>query len=168
MRSAQKIFNVFFRAPHIRLNHRAHSARVPRHAVQFVNEIERALGVRRTFHIHPNEIRRLHGRGFRHQAGDQIAGELLVHVETHVGQLQADVCVELALRDFVQHLMIELGAGAGLVSVGDILAEVVDRDAQALLIDGLRDAQRIVHLSAGHKTAGQALTDGGPFSHPAQ
>ena len=113
-------------------------------------------------------MRGIHGRRFRHQAGDQIAGEFLVHVETHVGKLQADIGVELAARDFVQHLMIELGAGAGFLSVGDVLAEIVDGNAQTCLIDGLRDAQRIVHLGAGHKTAGQALPDGRPLSHPAQ
>ena len=64
--------------------------------------------------------------------------------------------------------MIELRAGAAFLGIGDILAEIVDRNAQTLLIDGVRDAQRIVHLSAGHKTAGQALPDGRPFSHAAQ
>ena len=136
--------------------------------MQFVHEIERALGVRRAFHVHPDEIARIHGRRFRHQPGDQIAGQFLVHVETHVGKFQADIGVELAARNFVQHLVVELGAGAGFLGVGDVLAEVVDRNAQTLLIDGLRDAQRIFHLRARHKTAGQSLPDGGPLGHPAQ
>ena len=168
MRFGQQLFNVLFRAPHIGLDHRAYCASMTRHAVQFVHKVERALGVGRAFHVDPNEITRIHGRRLRHQAGDQIAGEFLVHVETHVGKLQADIRVELAARDFVQHLMIKLGAGAGFLSVGNVLAEVVDGNAETRLIDGLSDAQRIVHLGAGHKTAGQTLPDGGPLSHPAQ
>ena len=111
---------------------------------------------------------RLHGRGFRHQAGNQIAGKFLVHVESHVGQLQADIGVELAARNFVQHLMIKLGAVAGFIGVRDVFAEVIDRNAQACPIDGLCDPQSIFDLSAGHETAGQTPPDGGAFSHPAQ
>ena len=49
-----------------------------------------------------------------------------------MGKLQADVGVELAARNFVQHLMVELGAVAGFIGVSDVLAEVVDRNAQTL------------------------------------
>ena len=91
-----------------------------------VHEVERALGIGRALHVYPDEIARIHRGCLRHQAGHQIAGESLVHVETHVGQFQADIRVKLAARNFVQHLMIELGAGTGFVSVGDILAEVID------------------------------------------
>ena len=72
------------------------------------------------------------------------------------------------LRNFVQHLMVELGAGTGFFGVGDIFAQIVDRNAQARLVDASRDAQRIFHLGAGHKTAGQTLPDSGTLGHPAQ
>ena len=85
-----------------------------------------------------------------------------------MGELQADVGVEPAARDFVQHLMVELGAVAGFIGVGDVLAEVIDGNAQTCPVDGLRDPQGIFDLGAGYKTAGQAPPHGGAFSHPAQ
>ncbi len=136
--------------------------------VQFMHEIERALRVRRAFHVDADEISRIHGRRFRHEAGNQIAGKFLVDVEPHVGKLQADICVEPPARYFVQQLVIELGAGAGFIGVGDVLAEVIDGDAQAGLVDLLCDAERIFHPSTGHEAAGKTLADGGSFGHPAQ
>ena len=91
---------------------------------------------------------------FATRPSDQVAGKVLVHVEAHVGKLQTDVGIQLATADFVQQLVVKPRAGLGFFGVGDILAEIVDGNAETRLIDSLRDPQRIVHLSASHKSAG--------------
>jgi hypothetical protein len=42
-----------------------------------------------------------------------------------VGELQADIRVEVSGGDFVEQVVIKLGAGAGFVGVADILAEII-------------------------------------------
>ena len=106
-----------------------------------MDEIKRALGVRRTFHVDANEVARVHGSGLGHESRYLVAGQFFVHVEAHVGELQADVGVQLLRGDVVQQLVIELGAGSGLVGVGDVFPEIVDGDAQAGFIDRLRVAR---------------------------
>ena len=69
--------------------------------------------------------------------------------------------------DLIQQLVVELGAGAGLFGVGDVLAEVVHRDAQSRLVDRLRRAESIFHSCTRHKTAGQALPESRTLGHPA-
>ncbi len=48
-----------------------------------------------------------------------------------MGELQTDIRVQLAGSDFFEQIVIELGAGAGFGSVGDVLAQVIDGDAGA-------------------------------------
>ncbi len=64
--------------------------------------------------------------------------------------------------------MIELSAGPGFGGVGDVFAEVVDGDAQARLVDGAGGAEHVLDLSAGNKTAREALADGGTLGDGAQ
>ena len=73
----------------------------------------------------------------------------------------------LALRlgggDFVEQVVIKLGAGAGFVGVGDVLAEVVDGDAGANLIHGGGGADGVGNLGAGDEAGGSALAKAGVF-----
>ena len=100
--------------------------------------------------------------------GHLIAGQFLVDIEAHVSELQADVGVQLLSGDVVQQLVIELSAGAGFVGVGDVLAEIVDGDAQAGLVYGASGPEHVFDLSAGNKTAGEVLADGGTLGDGAQ
>ena len=68
------------------------------------------------------------------QSADQFAGELLVHVHAHVRELEADVAFRPSRDDLVDHLVIERGAFLRLVDVGDVLAQVVDGDRQAEIV----------------------------------
>ena len=85
-----------------------------------------------------------------------------------MGEFQADIGIELAPGDFVEQLMVKLGAGPRLVGVGDIFPEIIDGNAGARLIDRLRRAQRVFHLRAGNEAAGDPLTNGGALGHRAQ
>ena len=58
---------------------------IPRHAMQFVNQVQGALRVgRRTFHVDTHKARRRQGCRFAHQAGDELASHFLVHIQSHV------------------------------------------------------------------------------------
>ena len=93
---------------HVRLDDGADAAAISRQPVQFVDEVERALGVGRAFHVNAREVWRLHGGGFGHQADHQIARQLFIHVKTHVGKFETDVGVEPLGGDFVEQLVIKL------------------------------------------------------------
>ena len=95
---------------------------VARHAVEFVDEIERALRVGRSLHVDTHKPRRIHGRGFGDQPADDVAGQLLIHIEPHVREFKADIGVEVVGGNSIKNLMIELGAVAGLVGIRDIFA----------------------------------------------
>ena len=91
----------------------------PGSAVEFVHEIQGALRVGRTFHIDAHKAGRVHGCGLGDQSADDFAGQLLVHIQPHVSELEADVGVEFVGGDGIENLMIELGAwraSSGLVT----------------------------------------------------
>ena len=168
MRSERSLFDVVFGAAHIGLDHGSHIIGVARNAVEFVNEVEGALRVGRAFHIDANEIRGRHAGGFGDQAADDVIGHLLVDVEAHVSELQADVGVQFVGGDFVEKMVVELGAVAGFFSVGDVLAQIVDGDAGAELIDGGGGADGVGNLLAGDKTGRDPLAEAGTFGDAAQ
>ncbi len=85
-----------------------------------------------------------------------------------MGELQADVRVQFVGRDFVKQLVIKLGAGAGFLGVGDVLAQVVDGDARAKLIDLGGGANGVGNLFAGDKTGAGALAEAGAFRDSAE
>jgi hypothetical protein len=146
----------------------AHAGLVPRNPVEFVNEIERALGVGRAFHVDANKILGRHAGGFGDQAADDFVGHFLVHVQAHVGQLDADIRVQFGGGDFVEQMVVQLGAGAGFVGVGDVLAEIVDGDAGADLIHRRGGANGIRNLFAGDEAGGDALSKAGALGDGAQ
>ena len=85
-----------------------------------------------------------------------------------MGQLEADVRVQFIGGDFVEQVVVELGAGAGFVGVGDVLAQIVDGDAGANLIHGGGGANRVRNLGAGDEAGGSALAKAGAFGDAAQ
>ena len=93
---------------------------------------------------------------------------MLVDVEAHVGELQADVGVELVGGDGVENLVVELRALAGFVEIGDVLAQVVDADAHTGAVDGLGDAHGVGDFRSGHEAARNAAADGGALGEAAQ
>ena len=68
--------------------------------------------------------------------------QVLIHIEPHMRELKADVGIEFVSGNLVEQIVIELGAGPRLVSVGDVLTKVVDGNARAELVDGSCGANR--------------------------
>jgi hypothetical protein len=60
-----------------------------------------------------------------------------------VGELQADVCIQFAGGDFLEQVVIKLGAGSRFGGVGDVFTEIVDGNAGAGLIDCARGPERV-------------------------
>src|ERR1700692_4053906 len=131
--------------------------------MKFVHKIESALRVGRAFHIDADEAGRVHGRRFCDESADDVASQSVVHVESHVGQFETDIGVELVSDDRVENLKVELRAVAGFIGIGDIFAKVVDADAHAGAVYRLGGADRIDNLSAGNEAAGEAASEGGAF-----
>ena len=155
----QQLFDIALRALQVGLNHGTHAILIPRHAMQFVNEVQGALRIGRTFHIDPHKARRLHGCRFTHQAGHEFASHFLVHIQPHVCQFQTDVRVQVVGDDGIENLVVELRAVPRFVGIGNVLAQVIDADAHARAVDRLRDPHRVGNFRARHKPAGNPLTD---------
>ena len=124
-----------------------------------MDEIECALSIGRSLHVDADESRRSHGRSLGHQADDDLASQLLIHIKAHMGELEADIGIELVGDDGVQNLMVELGAVAGFCRIRYIFAEVVDADAHAGAIDSLGCTYGIGDLGARDKTSGDAAAE---------
>ncbi len=82
-----------------------------------------------------------------------------------MGEFHADIRVQLGGGDFVEQMVIKLGAGAGFLSVGDILAQIVDGDAGAKLINGGGGANCVRYLFAGDEAGGNALAKAAVFGN---
>ena len=74
----------------------------------------------------------------------------------------------LRSMDLVEHVVVELGAVFGFVGVGDVLAQVVDADAGAPLVDHLRGANHIVQVRAGDEALREAQSQRRFFGEVAQ
>jgi hypothetical protein len=127
-------------------------------AMQLAYEVKGALGVGRALHVNAHEVVDLHC--VADQLSHQRESQILVYIEAHVGEFQADVGIKFARRHLLEHLVIELGALLGFVDVGDVLAQVVDADTGAPPVDCLGDADGVGELSSGDKAAGEAQTEG--------
>ncbi len=129
--------------------------------MQFVHEIQRALRVGRTFHIHTNEARRIHRGRLRHEAADDVTRQFLIHIQTHVSQLETDVGIEMVGRDRIENLLVELRTVTSFFGIGDVLAEIIDADGHAGAVDRLRGADCIGDFCARHEPTGKAASNGG-------
>src|SRR6266496_2745817 len=114
--------------------------------MQIAHEIDRALRVGRTLHVHADKV--ADGDGMLQQFFHGPVGEGLVDVKAEVGELEADVGVQPAPRDLIQKLVIAGFAAQRLVAIGYVFAEVVHRDVYA----------RPVHLRGGGDQLGQRAT----------
>ena len=70
-------------------------------------------------------------------------------------ELEADVGVQLAPVDLVEHPVVQVGAVLGLFGVGDVFPKVIDADAGAPAVDDLGLVYGIVQVRAGDKTLGK-------------
>src|SRR5579863_7630036 len=121
-------------------------------------KIQRPLRIRRALHIHPHKPRRIHRRSFCHQPTHDIPCHPLIHIQAHVSELEADVGVEVIRGYGIEDVVIELRAVASFVDDSAVPTEIVDADAHARSIDGLRNANGIGDLGSGNESAGDPLT----------
>src|SRR5215469_14380483 len=77
-----------------------------------------------------------------------------------MSELQTDVGIEVIRGNCIENLVIELGAMACFVRIGDVFAQIVDANAHASMIHRLGDPDRIGDLCSGYKTAGNTLAQG--------
>src|SRR5581483_571618 len=156
------------RAVQVGLNHSADRASISRHAMKILDEGQGLFRVRGTLHIDANEVCGIQLGGFGNKGADLILRELLVDIQTHVGEFQADVGVQVPGVNVVKQLVVDGGAGAGFVGVGDIFAEIVDGDAEAGSVNFARGLEGVFDLGAGDEAAGELLTEGRALGDPAQ
>ena len=78
----------------------ADASEVRGNTVQFMNQIEGALCVSGSFHVHAHKILGLHGRSVCHQRTYLTVSELGINIEPHVGEFQADISVQSPRRNF--------------------------------------------------------------------
>ena len=85
-----------------------------------------------------------------------------------MGELEADIRVQLAFTDGIEELVVKGGAGAGLFDIGHVLAQVVDGDASASAIDRLCRSEHLLDLCASYEATRHALTNRGALGDSAQ
>ena len=119
----------------------------------------RGLGERGAFHIDADEGFRV-GGVLDHVAED-LFGERGREVHAHLGELDADVGVQLARLDGIEQLVVDGRGGVGLFGYGDAFAERVERDGDALAVHLLGGGQGLLDRHAGNKAAGELATYSG-------
>ena len=122
--------------------------------MQIAHDVQCLLRVHRPFHVDAGEV--LQPSGMCDELIDDLERELLGDVQAHVGQLHADVRVELSRGDLIEELVIERSAFAGLGGIRDVFAEVVDGHAHAGSVDGLSGADRVSDFSTCDEACGDA------------
>ena len=142
----------------VRLHHRSNVVGVAGAAMQGAHKVQGALGVGRAFHVYPHKA--VHGGRPGHQLAHHLQRDGGVHVEAHVGQLQADVGIEAAGGDFVQQVHVERDAVSRFLKIGDVFAQIVERGthANAVHLDGGTDGvvNSIARDKAMRKAAAEA------------
>ena len=97
---------------------------------QLAVDPQRVVGRGGVLHVDPDEVAEL-GR-VPDQALEVLAKELVTQVQPECGRLDADVRLERAALEGVDRLAVGAGDRAGLLRVGDLLAEHVERCELAL------------------------------------
>ena len=90
----------------------------------------------RAFHINPDEA--VDGDRVIQQFLHHLTRQCFVHIQSHVGQLQTHVGIELALANLIQQLMIESFTAQRLFAIRYTFAQVIHRDANPHAIPGHR------------------------------
>ena len=107
-------------------------------------------------------------RGHVRESHGNRLGQWRVEREAHLRQLDADVGVELALGDGVEQAMVDIGCSERLCFGGDALAERIQRDMHALLVDGFGHAEGVFDLHPGDKARTELAADAGVLAEAAE
>ena len=68
----------------------------------------------------------------------------------------------------VENFVVELGALASFIGIGDVLAQIVDADAHARAVNGLSNANGVGDFRARHEAAGNPAADRGALGKSTQ
>ncbi len=116
------------------------------------HDIERDLSEARVLHVDADEV--LRGAGMLDEVSGDGFGQIGGLFETHLRELDADVGVEAALGDGVEQVVVDVGGAVRFGRRGDAFAERVERDGDALAVDGFGYAKRIFGLHARDESRG--------------
>ncbi len=152
-------------ASQVGLNDDADVAAVGGFGVKGADQVDGGLGVSGTFHIDAHEGIGLNG--VVDEAGDGFRSEFRAEVHAHLSQLEADIGVEPGLGQRVEDPVIALSCLAGLVGNGDVFAEAVEGDGEALGAEDGGGAEAVLNTEAGDKAGGHAPPKSGGFGEPA-
>ena len=129
--------------------------------VDAMHDVERDLGERRILHVDADEV--AGGLRVLGEAGRDLLGERRIQSKAHLGQLDADVGVELAGGNLIEELMIDIGGAMGFVGGRDAFTERVESDVHSLLIDLGADTKRVFNVEAGNEAGAEPGADAGGF-----
>ena len=121
----------------------------------------------RVFHVDAEEVvgcARVLGK----ISGNGLGQSAMIEFEAHLRELYADVGVELALGDRIEKMVIDVGGAVRLGCGGNAFAEGIERDRDALPVDGFGDSKGVFDLHAGDESRIEASADRGMFEKAAQ
>jgi hypothetical protein len=115
--------------------------------VEALGHREGALGVGRALHIDADEV--VFGRGVGDHLSDDSFRQFIADIHADLGELDADVGVELPGGDLVEEAVVDGGGGFGVGDVGDAFAERVERGGDALGVETRAGGDSLFHRHAG-------------------
>jgi hypothetical protein len=162
----EKALGVGFGAVEVGLEDGAYAALQVRESVDAFGELEGGFGERSAFHVDADEG--VSVGGVLDHLGDDLLGERGREVHAHLGELDADVGVEVVGFDGVEELVVDGGGGAGGGLSGDALAEGVERDGDAFAVELLGGEEGLSDGHAGDEAVRELAADGGALGEGAK
>ena len=102
------------------------------------------------------------------QRGDDGGGVIEAEVHAHLGELEADVGVELVLGNGIEEPVVDLGGLVRLAWIGDVFAKAVEGDGEALRVEVGGGGESVLDTKAGDKARRHAAAEAGLLSKTAK
>ena len=97
--------------------------------MQAADHIDGGLSVSAAFHVDTDEG--VGGDGVPDESGDDFLGQAGIEIHAHLGELYADIGVQVAGLDGVEQAMVDVGGVAGFFGGRDIFAQAVEGRSDA-------------------------------------
>ncbi len=134
--------------------------------VQAADHIDGGLSVSAALHVDADES--VGGDGVLDEAGYDLLGQAGIEVHAHLGELYADIGVQVTGLDGVEQAMVDVGGVAGLFGGRDIFAQAVEGRSDAGTLQGFGGAEDLVESHAGDEAGGHLPAHGRPFGEASQ
>jgi hypothetical protein len=160
----QERLEVFLRAMQVRLNRDTDGRGTLARALE---QVERAIDIRRALHVDPHEAAALTGP--LDQAQKILKTALRIEIQPQLRRLHRNLGVEAGLPDPVQRFEVMTGDVGGLVCARHVLAQLREHRADAKLPQADRRFERVFQALAGHECRDRPPHEGGPrgaFAQP--